>query len=162
MSIMNTFRAVVLVAFVGLLGLSSCSKSNDDVTPQNQEPQAGFRVKIDGTDYAPDFQYALSTMPGKDGYYGVYGLNSKTNDVVVVALPNSAGEGTYTLNNVNLGMLNFGNETYSTIIEGSTGTVTIKKKTATEVSGTFSFTAFDGTRTKKRTLSEGSFKVNFR
>lgn len=166
---MKHVRVITLIAMVSLSGLVSCSKKSNDVTPnaqgqqQTQQNQTGFKVKIDGQDYVPDFQYALAGVPGKDGYYGIYGLNSKTDDVVVIALPNTAGEGTYPLNNVNLGMLNYAKETFSTVVEGGSGTVTIKKKTATEVSGTFSFTAYDGTATKKkRTLTEGSFSVAFR
>ncbi|WP_460977719.1 Riean_0653 family protein [Spirosoma knui] len=162
---MKNVRLLVLFSILGLFTLSSCSKKNDDVTPNpsgQQQNQNGFQVKIDGKSYAPDFQYALTSMPGKDGYYGIYGLDSKTDDVVVIALPNTAAEGTYTLNNVNIGMLNYAKESYSTVVEGGTGTVTIKKKTATEVSGTFSFTAFEGTGKKKLTLTEGTFQVAFR
>jgi hypothetical protein len=147
----------------GLLCLSSCSKKADDVTPAQQQTQStvGFQAKINGNAYAPDYAYALAKFPGADGYYAVYGLNSKTDDVIAIALPNTAGEGTFPLSNVNVAAVNFNKESYSTASGGS-GTVTISKKTATYMTGTFSFTAYDATGNKKLTLTEGSFNVNIR
>ncbi|GAB2600933.1 DUF6252 domain-containing protein [Spirosoma areae] len=166
---MKTSRIVTLLAIIGIVGVSSCSKKADDVTPgQAQNPgqtptqtQAGFRVKVDGTTYAPDFSYALATFPGGNGYYAIYGLDSKTNDVVAIALPNTVGEGTYPINNVNFGVLTYNKEDFSTINAGS-GTITITKKTTTNLIGTFSFTAYDPTGAKKRVLTDGAFNVTVR
>ncbi|MBN8824670.1 MULTISPECIES: DUF6252 family protein [unclassified Spirosoma] len=151
----------ILFAF-GVL-FSSCSKKTEDVSPTNGSATtaAGFRVKIDGSDYNPDFSYALATMPGKNAYYAIYGLDSKTSDVVAMALPATAGEGTHPIDNVNFGMLTYNKEDFSTI-NGGSGTITITKKTATNLVGTFSFTAVDATGLKKRTLTEGTFNVTIR
>ena len=161
---MKISYVVGLLALVGSIGISSCSKKSDDVTPASQQAQtqaqaqAGFKVKIDGKDYAPDFAYALASFPGSNGYYAIYGLNSQTSDVVALALPNTAAEGTYTLSNVNIGIITFNKEDYTTV-NGGTGTITVTKKTATNLIGTFSFTAYDATGTKKLTLTEGTFNV---
>ncbi|GAB3962731.1 hypothetical protein GCM10028805_64430 [Spirosoma harenae] len=160
---MKTFQLVTLIALIGSIGLSSCSKKSDDVTPSNTQNQnsAGFKVKIDGKDYAPDFSYALAAFPGKDGYYAIYGLDSKTSDIVAIALPNTISEGTITLTNGSFATMTINKEDFSTINAG-TGTVTITKKTATNIVGTFSFTAYDATATKKRVLTDGSFNVAIR
>ena len=160
---MKTSRILSLLAIVGILGVSSCSKKTDDsVTPgQQAQTQTGFSVKVDGTVYAPDFSYALSSFPGANGYYAIYGLDSRTSDVVVLALPNTVAEGTIQLTNANFAALTYNKEDFSTI-NGGTGTVTITKKTTTNIAGTFSFTAYDATGTKKRTLTEGTFNVPFK
>lgn len=160
---MKTSLFVSALTLITVVSVSSCSKKSDDVTPAQTTTtsQAGFRVKVDGIVYAPDFSYALFSNPGKDGYYAIYGLDSKTSDVVAITLPTTAGEGTFPLSNTNAGIITYNKVDYTTI-NGGTGTVTITKKTATNVVGTFSFTAYDATATVKRTLTEGSFNVNFR
>ncbi|GAB3890892.1 hypothetical protein GCM10028803_02150 [Larkinella knui] len=158
---MKTSQFFAILAIIGLIGFSSCSKKSDDVAPEETATTAGFRVKVDGKTYAPDFSYALASFPANDKYYGVYGLDSKTSDVVAIALPNTAGVGTHEISTVTFGVLNLGNESYSTI-NGGTGTITITKKTATNVVGTFSFTAYDATGKLKKALTEGSFNVNVR
>ncbi|MEO6686265.1 MAG: DUF6252 family protein [Dyadobacter sp.] len=157
---MKTSSILVLFVMICLAGFTSCSKKSDDVTP---DPAAtvGFKVKVDGANYTPDFAYALADFPGANGYYAIYGLDSKTSDVIALALPNSAVEGTYPINEVNFGVITISKEDFSTI-NGGSGTVTITKKTATNLAGTFSFVAYDASGTKKRTLTEGSFNVNVR
>ncbi|GAB4029915.1 hypothetical protein [Spirosoma jeollabukense] len=44
-------------------------------------------------------------------------------------------------------------------INGSSGTVTITRKTTTSLTGTFSFTAYDANANSKRALTEGTFNV---
>lgn len=150
------------MAITALVSLSSCSKKSDDsVTPTTTQSQAGFSVKIDGQPYAPDFAYALASSPGTSNYYAIYGLDSKTSDIVAIALPNTVAEGTYPLSNVNFATMTIAKEDFSTV-NGGTGTVTIKTKTATNITGTFSFTAYDVTGTKKRVLTDGTFNVAIR
>lgn len=160
---MKIAHVVSLLAISTILSLSACSKKSDDVTPATPgtpaQTGAGVLVKVDGKLFAPDLNYALAAVPGKDYYYGIYGLDSKTSDVVVIALPYTVGEGTYPLNNVNVGMLSTSKISFSTVVSGGTGTVTITKKTATNVVGTFSFTAYDDSGTQKSVLTEGSFNV---
>ena len=155
---MKTLQFAFLIVFISIIGLTSCSKKSDDVNPE-PSPSAGFRVKVDGKEYAPDFSYALLNFPGNDKYYAIYGLDSKTSDIVAIALPNTVNEGTFPINNVNFAVLTINKEDFSTI-NGGEGTITISKKTATNIAGTFSFTAVDATGTKKRTLTDGSFNVN--
>ncbi len=160
---MKTARLVTLLAIVATLGVSACSKKTDDVTPAQTQTQSqvGFRVKVDGKDYTPDYAYALASFPGANGYYAIYGLDSKTSDVVAMALPTTAAEGTYKLSDVNFGIVTYNKEDFSTI-NGGSGTITITKKTATYMTGTFSFTAYDASGAVKRTLTDGSFNVNIR
>ncbi|RRB00908.1 DUF6252 family protein [Larkinella rosea] len=159
---MKASKFFILLTLIGFVGFSSCSKKSDDVSPQEAATStAGFRVKIDGKSYAPDFSYALTNFPGNDKYYAIYGLDSKTSDVVAIALPNTAGVGTHEISNVTFGVMNLGQQSFSTI-NGGTGTITITTKTATTVAGTFSFTAYDSAGAQKKALTEGSFNVTFR
>lgn len=159
---MKTFRLFAILAILGTTVFSSCSKKNDDVNPDpSASGTVGFKVKVDGKDYAPDYAYALASFPGKEGYYAVYGMDSKTSDIVAIALPNTVSEGTFPINAVNFAMMTLNKEDFSTI-NGGSGTITITKKTATNLAGTFSFTAVDATGKLKRNLTEGSFNVNVR
>jgi hypothetical protein len=180
---MKTSHVVALLTIITILGLNSCSKKADDVMPAQTQTTTtpaqptsststtptqsttqiavGFQVKIDGKLFAPDFNYALASFPGNDTYYAVYGLDSKTSDVVAIALPSTVGEGTYPINTVNVGILTINKADFSTV-NGGTGTITITKKTATNLIGTFSFTAYDASGTIKSTLTEGSFNVAFK
>ena len=159
---MKTFRLFAILAILGTTVLSSCSKKSDDVNPDpSASGKVGFKVKVDGKDYAPDYAYALATFPGKEGYYAVYGMDSKTSDIVAIALPSAVNEGTVPINATNFAMMTLNKQDFSTI-NGGSGSVTITKKTATNIAGTFSFTAVDATGKVTRTLTEGSFNVNVR
>ena len=147
---------VVLVVF------TSCSKKDSEVGPENTA--AGLFCKIDGKDYAPDFSYAYSVF---DGTFGIYGLDSRTNAVVWITLPQKITTGTHSLSgkgyefrgDYTLGTV--ANEQYSTIVEVGSGSVTIDKITDTQVIGSFNFTGVNNNGTK-RTVSEGKFNVMFR
>jgi|GEM_PF-6162228 len=157
---MKSFQFFAFFFMITLVGLTSCSKKNDDVNP---DPSAtvGFKVKVDGKVYAPDYAYALANFPGANGYYAIYGLDSRTSDVVAIALPNSAAEGTYPINESNFASVTINKEDFATR-NGGGGSVTITKKTATQLMGTFTFTAYDATGTQKRALTEGTFNVAIR
>lgn len=158
---MKTFRLSSILFILCLTILTACSKKSDDVDPDQGSSAAGFKVKVDGKEYAPDYSYALASFPGKDGYYAIYGMNSKTSDIVAIALPNTVSEGTFPINAVNFAMMTLDKQDFSTI-NGGDGSITITKKTASNLQGTFSFTAVDATGTLKRTLTEGSFNVGVR
>jgi hypothetical protein len=159
---MKTLKLVTIVAVLCLTILTACSKKNDDVNPDPSVSGAGgFKVKVDGKEYAPDFSYALASMPANDLYYGIYGLDSKTSDVVAIALPKTVNEGTFPINAVNFAVMTMNKQDFSTI-NGGSGSITITKKTATNIQGTFNFTAVDATGTLTRTLTDGSFNVNVR
>ncbi|GAB4008761.1 hypothetical protein GCM10028808_15660 [Spirosoma migulaei] len=160
---MKLTHVVIILTLISTISISSCSKKSDDIVPSPATTQAtvGFQVKVDGKAYAPDYAYALATFPGANGYFAIYGLDSKTSDVVALALPTTAAEGTYPLSDVNIGILTINKEDFSTV-NGGTGSITITKKTATYMTGTFSFTAYDASGAVKRTLTEGAFNVNIR
>lgn len=174
---MKTSYLVLLFTVSATLCLSSCSKKSDDVMPaqttttpgtaqttpaqSTTQPAVGFRVKVEGNLYTPDLNYALTTSPGDDNYFGVYGLDSKTGNLVALLLPKTVGVGTFPIDKVNMGIITVNQYDYSTR-NGGTGTVTITQKTTTNVIGTFSFTAYDATGAYKGTLTEGSFNVAFK
>ncbi|QMW01096.1 DUF6252 family protein [Spirosoma foliorum] len=158
---MKISYVVTLVTILFTLSVSSCSKKSDDIAPAPTQDTVDFKVNVDGQAYTPDYAYALATFPGANGYFAIYGLDSKTSDVVALALPSTATEGTYLLSNVNIGILTINKEDFATV-NGGTGSITITKKTDKYMTGTFSFTAYDASGTKKRALTEGSFNVNIR
>jgi hypothetical protein len=179
---MKTLSVIAILTISGLFTLSSCSKKGDDVTPaattqtptttkptttttttQSTSQSTGFSSKIDGKDFRPDLGYAKAVAPGNEGYYAIYGLDSKTSDVVMIALPYSALAGTWKLSYVNFGALSLGDgsDSFSTRYEPGDGTVTITNMTTTMVEGTFSFTAYSN-KGVKRTITEGKFSVPFK
>ena len=123
----------------------------------------GFYTKVDGKEFRPDLVYARVAAPGNDGYYAIYGLDSKTSDVVMIALPYTALVGTHKLSYANFGVFSLGNGTnsFSTRVQPGDGTVTITKMTTTDVEGTFSFTAYSD-KGVKLTITEGKFSVPFK
>lgn len=174
---MKTLRIAAIVAISGLFTLSACSKKSDDVVPvptqttptttttpgqSTTQTTSAFVTKIDGKEFRPDLGYARVAAPGNDGYYAIYGLDSKTSDVVMIALPYSALIGTHPLSYVNFGALSLGNGTdsFSTRVQPGEGSVTITNMTTTIVEGTFSFTAYSD-KGVKRTITEGKFSVPF-
>ncbi len=177
---MKTLRTIALLVISGSLALSSCSKKGDDVNPATTSTSPatsttttpgttttagtpGFFTKIDGKDFRPDLVYARVAAPGNDGYYAIYGLDSKTSDVVMIALPYSALIGTHKLSYVNFGAFSLGNGTdsFSTRVQPGEGTVVITNMTTTTVEGTFTFTAYSD-KGVKRTITEGKFNVPFK
>ncbi|GAB2555871.1 DUF6252 domain-containing protein [Spirosoma areae] len=179
---MKTLRVIAILALSGTLGLTSCSKKSDDVMPVPTQPTpttpttptttpgqsttqttSGFFTKIDGKEFRPDLGYARVAAPGNDGYYAIYGLDSQTSDVIMIALPYSALIGTHKLSYVNFGAFSLGNGTdsFSTRVQPGEGTVTITNMTTTDVEGTFSFTAYSD-KGVKRAITEGKFKVPFK
>ena len=174
---MKTAYYLILFTVATTLGLCSCSKKSDEVTPaqttttpvttqttptqSTTQTALGFQVKVDGYLYAPDLTYALTTSPGDDSYFGIYGLDSKTGNLVALLLPKTVGVGTFPIDKVNMGIMTVNPYDYSTR-NGGTGTVTISKKTSTTVMGSISFTAYDGSVEYKGTLTEDSFNVGFK
>jgi hypothetical protein len=167
---MKTLRLLAILTICAIFTLTSCSKKNDDITPDPAQPgqstdpnAAGFFSKINGKDFRPDLVYAKAVAPGDDGYYAIYGLDTKTSDVVMVALPYSALVGTHKLSYVNYGVFSLGNGTdsFSTRVEPGEGTVTVTKMTTTNVEGTFSFTAYSD-KGVKLTITDGKFNVLFK
>ncbi|GAB4036252.1 hypothetical protein [Spirosoma gilvum] len=118
--VMKTANLVILLTVSSLLCLCSCRKKSDDVmptqttnttptspgttqaTPAQSTTQAlgGFQVNVDGYLYTPDLTYALTTSTGDDNYFGIYGLDSKTGNLVALLLPKTVGEGTLPIERV--------------------------------------------------------------
>lgn len=162
-------KFVAILAISGAFGLTSCSKKSDDIEPNPTETKLpdsnteGFYTKIDGKEFRPDMVYSKVVVPGNDGYYAIYGLDSKTADVVMIALPYAALVGTHALSYINFGSLSLGDgsNSFSTRVEPGEGTIKITNMTKTNVEGTFTFTAYSD-KGMKRTLTEGKFNVPFK
>ncbi len=144
---------------------STTPPATTTTTPAQSTTQTtfGFSTKIDGKVFNPDLVYSLVASPGNVGYYSIYGLDSRTSDVVAISLPYSALVGTHLLSYINFGTFSLGNGTdsFSTRVQPGEGTVTITKMTTTYVEGTFSFTAFSD-KGVKLILTEGKFSVPFK
>jgi len=161
MKIMKTRNVLLLILFTGFL-FTSCKKTNDD--NGNPSGNGSMNLKVDGTAWSASLSVqAVNT----NGVINITGSDSKAKQAAVV-LYQATSTGTYKVgpNGSNPGnMLRWteGTGQTDTYIANNllgSGTVTIDKLTATEVSGTFQFEGYSTTQNKK-TITEGSFSAKF-
>lgn len=154
------------------LSILSFSCGNDDEPKRNSTAKYFFKAKIDGTQYQTEgnaFQVAASNLSDKIKISTITSDN-KSFELEIVR---PTGVGTYTYPNETADYLlrmQYSDGTSATSIwstgtcAGTTsGTLVITTLSATEISGTFSFT---GKRTSfcsdaAKVITEGSFKAGF-
>ncbi len=163
--LIKTFR----ILFISLLTLS-CS-NNDDAPTQNQLPATTdyfLKAKIDGVQYQTDASFRVLSSSSADRIKITSVLSDNRNFELQIDRPTGTGIYTYPMS---LGAdyvlrMEYGDATAATAIwrtgacSGTTGTITITALSASEISGTFSFS---GKRTSfcsdaGKVISEGSFK----
>jgi Family of unknown function (DUF6252) len=164
---MNTLKNTFAILFILILTIS-CS-NNDDSSSAPTTPTADyfFKAKIDGAQYTAN---ALQVVAG------ITGSSRKTLSVICATSTgnfdfnlNKAGTietGTYTVGNLDDDIffnMYYGNMTttsFAADVCDCDGTLTITAISATEVSGTFSFTAKKAGQCSQpaKVISEGSFK----
>jgi hypothetical protein len=112
-------------------------------------PDGATAAKIDGGDFIT---------------YIVQGFDEDGN-IIVIAIPEYDGPGTYELGNINgefsaSGL--FGNGTWSSVVTGGSGTATITTDDDQETTGTFDFVGVNSNdESSNRTITNGSFRVQF-
>ncbi|MEZ5084064.1 MAG: DUF6252 family protein [Bacteroidales bacterium] len=131
------------------------NEQNNNQTPTN----GAMTCKVNGTSWTASLAVVATD---ENGLLTVTGSDSNAHQCQVSVF-NHTGTGTYSLGgsitNPNLGRWTEGlsqNDTYSTMVGLGSGTLEITELTATNVKGTFSFTAKNGAGTEV-SVTEGSF-----
>lgn len=153
------------------LALASCSGDDDNGNPNNNGGGNAsgeyVKAKVDGADFAStnaaDVVQAIKPMPTT---LSVQGSNN-TGEFIQIMINNYNGAGTYTLNEMQSGYIQYGalnpQGTYSSIMgDGASGEVTVTSDNGSTVEGTFHFVGKlvgEGDGTKN--VTEGKFKANF-
>ena len=166
---MKTIIKTIAILFVSILTFS-CSNDDDDVAAQNQTPTTDYflKAKIDGVQYQTDAAFRVLTSTSNDKIKITSVLSDNRNFELQIDRPIGTGTYNYPAPSTEEYVLRmeYGDATSSTALwrtgacSATTGTLTITALSATEVSGTFSFT---GKRTSfcsdpAKLITEGSFK----
>ncbi len=166
---MKTLKPTLAILFIALFSLS-CS-NNDDTPAQNQPPAAVnyfLKAKIDGVQYQTDAAFRVLSNSSADRIKITSVLFDNRNFELQIDRPIGTGTYTYPMpSGVDYVLrMEYGDATAATALwrtgacSGTTGTLTITTLSATEISGTFSFS---GKRTSfcsdpAKLITEGSFK----
>ena len=160
-------RSLVAPAVISLALATACGGSSDSTTEPTQTnvvANGTFRASVNGSAWSPAGRVAV---------------NKSTNNIVAIAAVSS----TYTISLALTPLtapgtfsLNFGNTTgslaivssaggqgWSTVAQGSTGSVVITTYTASRIAGTFSFDAvgISGGATGTLHVTNGTFDVTY-
>lgn len=155
---------LIPVIFAALIVFTSCSKDDDEGENNNNNPNpttGAMTCKVNGTAWTATLAVVATNA---NGLLTVTGSDSNAHQCQATVF-NHTGVGSYPLGgsmtNPNTGRWTEGlgqNDTYSTMLGLGTGTIEITEITATNVKGTFSFTAKNGAGTEV-SITEGSFNA---
>jgi len=161
---MKSFK-ILFFAVLFSVGLLNCSSSDD-----NANDGEFIRATVETLSFesvnVPDGATAAKIDGGDFITFIVQGFDSAGN-IVVIAVPEYDGPGTYSLGNDNgefsaSGL--FGNEsgTWSSVVAEGNGSVTILTDDDQETTGTFQFVGVNSNdESSTRTITNGSFRVKF-
>ena len=166
---MKKIQTTIAILFIALFSIS-CSSSDDSPAQVAPVPAANYflKAKINDVQYQTDAPFRVSTSRSTDRITIGSNLADGRNFELVIDRP--TGTGTYSVPlpaGTNYGMaLRYGDASSSSAIwsvgvcSGTTGTLTITALSATEISGTFTFTAkrTGGCAVAPISITEGSFK----
>lgn len=163
---MKTLKNTFVLLFISLLTIS-CSNDDDDSSVPTPTTDYFFKAKIDGVQYTANAIQVIA---------GITGSSRKTLSVICATSTgnfdfnlNKVGEietGTYVVGNLDDNIffdMYYGNMTttsFAADVCDCDGTLTITAISATEVSGTFSFTAKKAGQCDQpaKVITEGSFR----
>ena len=120
-----------------------------------------FTATIDGTNWSATFIAATMAQVSSGGASG-FGASSPTYTMGFAWI--DQGPGTYTVGqSIGFnGTLTQGSSQWTTSAPGGTGTLTVTNRTASQISGTFSFSMVPSSGTSgTRTVTNGAFNVTF-
>jgi hypothetical protein len=149
----------ISLILISIFLFSSCSKDGISAS-------AYFNAKLDGKNYKCSGVYAYATTFSDT--YNIYGVadENSTGRAIYIAIDKSRTEGTYQLNDSkNFALFQDENKVgYRSDYKGGSGEVTITKKTATSVKGTFKCVVQQNPNGSGKSVSftEGEFSVEFR
>ena len=157
-------KTILFIAMILIAGITvtSCNKTEDPGTPAGSN--GTMTLKYAGTAWSASLSVqAVNT----NGVLSVTGSDSNAKQGAL-NINNINGTGTYKVgpNGTDPGnMLRWTeglgqDQSYMANSVIGTGTITVDKLTATEVSGTFSFTGFNTAQTNK-SITEGAFSAKF-
>jgi hypothetical protein len=164
-SLKNTF-SILSIVFLTF----ACSKNNDEAPAQNQPPTSEYflKAKIDGVQYQTDASFRVLSNNNNDRITITSVIADNRNFKIQIDRPIGTVTYSYPAPSTEEYVLRmeYGHATSATALwrtgtcSGTTGTLTITALSATEISGTFSFT---GKRTgfcsdPAKVITEGSFK----
>ncbi|GAB2875628.1 DUF6252 domain-containing protein [Hymenobacter ruber] len=154
---MFSFRSLrAATTVMALATLASCSKKSDDTPAPAAANTEGMSWTVDGANVTA--AVALSQTLGST--FAVSGTTSASGagTSVTLFIPKTAGTYTLAPNGTNTALYAVtpasGN---SAIYDATTGTIVVSSVTATNISGTFTFTGSTGSATKA--ISNGKFNV---
>lgn len=151
----------VLSAFI--LTFSSCSKTEDAVTPDNPLTSGGsITLKVNGTSW----NASLAVVGiNQSGVINVTGSDSNGKQASII-LYNVTETGTYQLGGLgNVNQLRWTeglgqNDSYICTQGAGSGTVTLTELSSSKVKGTFSFTGINTAQVTK-SITDGVFEATF-
>lgn len=168
-------RSRFLLACLSIVSLVivGCGGSSSPTGPSDQSSGTGtgnvFSAIIDGTAWSSDANHITvtgSTSPTRAGTLVISGYETASGTTLSLTLSFVGGPSTQPLGvNINttpggIGMVAAPPASWTTPLDGAAGTITLSKRTSTEIAGTFSFTATASVgATGTRNVTAGSFDI---
>lgn len=150
-----SFHAVAAALALTTL-FTSCSDDSDDNKPAT--PAVGVSWTVDGSNVTAS--QTQKTVNATDVDITATATSGTSASLVSLTVPKAVG--TYTINSTSVASADYtsGNSTGGAFYSADSGTITVTSLTATNIIGTFSYTAtasFGGTGTKN--ITNGKFNV---
>lgn len=148
--------------------LAAVTACGGGTTPGGGGGATGFTASVDGTAYTYDQYTHVSVSTAAPGTYVLIGsriVSGTTAESITLSIYNISATGTYPLgvNATNFGgiaSVQEGATSFTTPLNGGSGTVTVTTLTSTRIAGTFAFTAANPlTPTSIKTVTNGSFDL---
>lgn len=159
---MKNLKTIVLFVFVCAMALTSCKK-DINYHPEWDKPvvaSAAMSAKVDGTFIAFTAQATLITASPLGKTLTIIGKNG--DKIMSIVIYDYKGAGTYTIDD--LAQVSYNQDLTPTgSFMSSTGSVTVTNATSTTVTGSFTFIApnQDSQINTSKTVTEGSFNLNY-
>lgn len=155
---------LMLTAFL----MIQCGDDEVIPTPDNNSEDSFFNAKLDGVDFSATgiAAYALKDFddPETTNIYGTANLG-QTGEIIILIRVDDSGELNmeFQFDDENYwSSINEGDILYSSLpVVGGSGSVTITKRTDTEIAGSFSFISFNSEQTEMIEVTSGSFDVDY-
>jgi len=152
----------VTILSIALISFSSCSKGDDDATPESPALSSGaISLKVDGASW--NASLAVQGI-NTNGVINVTGSDSDAKQASVI-LYGVTEPGTYTIGGGSTHQLRWTEglaqtETYSANGVIGSGTITVTELSSTKIKGSFSFTGMNTAQATKN-ITDGSFEATF-
>ncbi|MEE9407316.1 MAG: DUF6252 family protein [Polaribacter sp.] len=154
---MKTLKKIIL--FISIATLFSCS-TNDEID-DTIGGEGTLTAKVSGVDFT-SFKASVSAVV-TNGILSVQGSNS-SGDYIRISISSYNGVGTYKTGDAitNTSSVMYGTispvAAWSSTFDIGSGSIEITEETATSISGTFTFTGFNGSSDSKQ-ITDGKFNA---